>query len=143
MTVGRRSIGTFILILSLIVFHYSGQNYFYLRFMIWCETILNEDGKCQGLDFRMTRHSWNRDKTPGEPVGYFNVSIGDVQLKCFKKESKDLPKNSDKKELLEVDERWHNLEDISKFHFKLKEMLRDDITLDVKVVILENKDLNF
>ena len=112
--------------------------------MLQCETILNEDGKCQGLDFRMTRHSWTRDKTSSaEPVGYFSVSIGGVQLKCFKKDSKDIPKNSDKKELLEVDERWHNLEDISKFHFKLKEMLRDNITLDVEVVILANKDLIF
>ena len=104
---------------------------------------MNEDGKCQSLDFCMHRTSKNRDKHPTKPVGYFNVSIGGVQLKCFKKESKDLPKNSDKKELLEVDERWHNLEDISKFHFKLKEMLRDNITLDVEVVILENKDLIF
>ena len=111
--------------------------------MLQCETILNEDGKCQGLDFRMTRHSWTRDKTSAEPVGYFSVSIGGVQLKCFKKDSKDLPKNSDKKEVLEVDERWHNLEDICKFHFRLEEMLRDNITLDVEVVILENKDLSF
>ena len=63
-------------------------------------------------------------------------------MKCFKKESKDLPKNSDKKELLEVNERWHNLESSfgCKFHFRWEEMLRDDITLDVEVVILENKD---
>merc|ERR1712062_644287 len=76
------------------------------RFMIWCETILNEDGKCQGLDFRMNRTIMNRDRYPTEPVGYFIMSIEGVQLKCFKKESKDLPKNSNKKELPEVDERW-------------------------------------
>ena len=108
--------------------------------MLWCETILNKDGKCERLDFRMDRTFLNRDKYPTEPVGYFSVSIGGVQLKCFKKGLKDVPKNSAKKELLEVDERWHNLEDVSKLNFRLKEMLRDDITLDVEVVILENKD---
>ena len=87
-------------------------------FVLVCETVLDADGKCESLDFRLEPSKYMLDN------GYFTVSFGGVPMICLKKATKT-----------EVDDLWHNLDDASKIIFRLQEKLPDDINVEVEIVI--------
>ena len=87
-------------------------------FVLVCETVLDADGKCESLDFRLEPSKYMLDN------GYFTVSFGGVPMICLKKATKT-----------EVDDLWHNLDDANKIIFRLQEKLPDDINVEVEIVI--------
>ena len=91
-------------------------------FVLTCETVLDEDGKCKSLDLRMhpSQHV--------QEFGYFTVSFGGVPMICLKKATKTEADEAD-------DDLWHNLDDADKIIFRLQEKLPDDINVEVEMVI--------